>query len=583
METITKVDVQTAGAVPEAAPAPLNVTLSLAAAALAAAACGGSEQSDSAPTGGTPPAPPPPSPPPPPPASVTLTPVESSRLMAQATFGADRTEIDRVASIGVSAWLDEQFALPRTQSHVDWLRAQGVEVYDNRFASHQIDYSLWRKLLSSPDQLRQRMVYALSQIFVVSTDAMDGYWPQFSLASYVDMLETHAFGNFRNLLEAVTLSPAMGDYLSMRGSRKADAAGRQPDENYGREVMQLFTIGLAQLNADGTPRLTNGRTTDTYVQADVTGLARVFTGWDRAQPADNIEQSAQQLLMPLVNTASRHETGTKVFLGATIAANTGATDSLRTALDALFNHANVGPHIGRQLIQRLVTSNPSPAYVASVSAAFADNGGGVRGDLKAVLRAVLTHAEARQVNAARSNNGYGKLREPVLRFTQWARASKANSTSGQWKLGNLSDPAARLGQSPLRSPSVFNFYRPGYVPPNTSIAAASQVAPEFQLTTESSVAGYLNFMQSAIATTSGVNGSDIVPDYSAWLTLATDPTALADQANLVLAAGQLPAARVTLIRDAIAAMVSATDTDKRRRVQVALLLTLAAPDYLAMK
>jgi uncharacterized protein (DUF1800 family) len=503
--------------------------------------------------------------------------------MAQATFGADRAEIDRVAAMGTSAWLDEQFSLPRMQSHVDWLRAQGVEVFDNRFASQQIDYSLWRKFLSSPDQLRQRMVFALSQVFVVSTDAMDGYWPQFSLASYVDILETHAFGNFRTLLEAVTLSPAMGDYLSMRGSRKADALGRQPDENYAREVMQLFTIGLVQLNADGTPRLANGRTTDTYVQADVTGLSRVFTGWDRAQTGDNIEQSAQQLLMPLVNTASRHETGTKVFLGTSIAANTSAADSLRIALDALFNHANVGPFIGRQLIQRLVTSNPSPAYVASVAAAFANNGSGVRGDLKAVLHALLTHAEARQVNAARSNDGYGKLREPVLRFTQWARAAKANSASGQWRLGNLSDPAARLGQSPLRSPSVFNFYRPGYVPPNTSIATASQVAPEFQITTESSVAGYLNFMQNAIAATSGVNGTDIVPNYGAWLPLVGNPAALADEANLVLAAGQLPAARVNLIRDAIAAMASTTDTHRLRRVQAALLLTLAAPDYLAMK
>jgi uncharacterized protein (DUF1800 family) len=503
--------------------------------------------------------------------------------MAQATFGADRAEIDRAAAMGVDAWLDEQFAMPRTQSHVDWLRAQGVEVFDNRFSSHQIDYSLWRKFLSSPDQLRQRMVYALSQIFVVSTDAMDGYWPQFSLASYVDILETHAFGNFRQLLEAVTLSPAMGDYLSMRGSRKADTQGRQPDENYAREVMQLFTIGLVQLNVDGTPRLTSGRTTDTYVQADVTGLSRVFTGWDRVPAGNEIEQSAQQLLMPMVSTANRHETGTKTFLGTTIAENTNAAASLRSALDVLFNHANVGPFIGRQLIQRLVTSNPSPAYVASVAAAFANNGSGVRGDLKAVLRAVLTHSEARQLNAARSDNGYGKLREPVLRFTQWARAAKANSASGQWKLGSLSDPAARLGQSPLRSPSVFNFYRPGYVPPNTLIATASRVAPEFQITTESSVAGYLNFMQSAISTTSGVNGSDILPNYSAWLPSAGDPAALADEANLVLAAGQLPAARVNLIRDAIASMPSTSDADKRRRVQAALLLTLAAPDYLVMK
>jgi uncharacterized protein (DUF1800 family) len=502
--------------------------------------------------------------------------------MAQATFGADRTEIDRAAAMGSRAWLDEQFAMPRTQSHVDWLRAQGVEVFEQRFSSGQIDYTLWRKFLSSPDQLRQRVVFALSQIFVVSTDAMDGYWPQFSLAYYVDQLETHAFGNFRNLLEAVTLSPAMGDYLSMRGSRKADTAGRQPDENYAREVMQLFTIGLVQLNADGTPKLANGRTTDTYGQADVTGLARVLTGWDRAQPGST-DNNAVDVLTPLVNTASRHETGTKVFLGTTIPANTSGAESLRIALDTLFNHANVGPFIGRQLIQRLVTSNPSPAYVASVSAAFANNGSGVRGDLKAVLRAVLTHAEARDANAARANNQYGKLREPVLRFTQWARASKANSANGQWKLGNQSDPASRLGQSPLRSPSVFNFYRPGYVPPNTTIAIATKVAPEFQITTESSVAGYLNFMQSAISTTSGVSGTDILPNYGAWLPLATDANALIAELNLVLAAGQLPASRATLIRDAVTSMASASDTDKRRRVHAALLLTLAAPDYLVMK
>ena len=501
--------------------------------------------------------------------------------MAQATFGADRTEIDRAAAMGVNAWLDEQWAMPRTQSHVDWLRAQGVETFDERFASQQIDHSLWRKFLSSPDALRQRMVYALSQIFVVSTDAMDGLWPQFSLANYVDVLESHAFGNFRDLLEAVTLSPAMGDYLSMRGSRKADAAGRQPDENYAREVMQLFTIGLVQLNADGTPRLANGRMVDTYVQSDVTGLSRVFTGWDRA-PGSN-ENTAVDVLLPLINTASRHETGTKMFLGTTISANTSAAQSLRSALDALFNHANVGPFIGRQLIQRLVTSNPSPAYVASVAAAFANNGNGVRGDLKAVLRAVLTHSEARNANTARADNAYGKLREPVLRFAQWARAAKANSASGQWKLGNLSDPATRLGQSPLRSPSVFNFYRPGYVPPNTSIATTSRVAPEFQITTESSVAGYLNFMQNAIATTNGVSGSDILPDYGAWLPLAGDADALIAELNLVFAAGQLPAARATLIGDAIATMASSSDTDKRRRVQAALLLTLAAPDYLVMK
>jgi uncharacterized protein (DUF1800 family) len=347
-------------------------------------------------------------------------------------------------------------------------------------------------------------------------------------------------------------------------------------------VMQLFTIGLVQLEADGTPRLVNGRTVESYVQADVTGLARVFTGWERAPGGAN-DNMATDVLVPLVNIASRHETGTKSFLGVTIGANTSGTESLRIALDTLFNHANVGPFIGRQLIQRLVTSNPSRGYVGRVAAAFANNGSGVRGDLKAVLRAVLTDVEARSLNAARGNSNYGKLREPVLRFAHWARASRANSASGQWRLGNLSDPASRLGQSPLRSPSVFNFYRPGYVPPNTVIAAAQQVAPEFQITTESSVAGYLNFMQGAISTTSGVSGSDIVANYSAWLALAGDAAALADEANLVLAAGKLPSGRVALVRDAIASYGSSTDTDRRRRVQAALLLTLASPDYLAMQ
>jgi uncharacterized protein (DUF1800 family) len=558
-------DVSTSDRPPPGAPAPqqpLHAALTLAAAATAS--CGGSAGS-----GGTTPVD---NPPP----AVTLTGTQASRLLAQASFGADRAEIDRVAALGVGAWLDEQFAAPTSQSHVQWLRAQGFENFDARFSRAPIDYTIWRKFLGSPDQLRQRMVYALSQIFVISVDGVGGRWPAFSAAYFLDQLEAHAFGNFRDLLEAVTLSPAMGDYLSMRGSRKADASGRQPDENYAREVMQLFSIGLVELAADGTPRTSNGRTLDTYDQPDVTGLARVFTGWERA-PGGN-DNTAADVITPLVNIANRHESGSKTFLGTTIGANTSGADSLRIALDVLFNHPNVGPFVGRQLIQRFVTSNPSVAYVSRVAAAFANNGSGVRGDLKAVLRAVLTDSQARDMDAARADSTWGKLREPVLRFAQWARVSKVSSATGQWRIGNLSDPATRLGQSPLRSPSVFNFYRPGYVPPNTTIATASQVAPEFQITTESSVAGYLNFMQSVIATTTGVTGSDVVPDYSTWLPLADNAAALAAEANLVLAADQLSAARLALVRDALAAMPSATDSDRRRRVQAALLLTLAAPD-----
>jgi uncharacterized protein (DUF1800 family) len=509
-----------------------------------------------------------------------VTNAEAARFLIQSSFGADRAEIERTRGMGVAAWLDEQFAMPRGQSHVEWLRVQGYETAGFENSRAPMDYSVWRKFLSSPDQLRQRMVYALSQIMVVAVEGIGGRWPAFGAGYYLDILETHAFGNFRNLLEDVTLSPAMGNYLSMRGSRKADASGRQPDENYAREVMQLFTIGLSELNADGTLRFVGGATVDTYGQPDVTGLARVFTGWDYST---SDVTTAASVVTPMVNTASRHEAGAKTFLGITVPANTSGQESLRLALDRLVAHANVGPFIARQLIQRLVSSNPSAAYVGRVSAAFADNGTGVRGDLKTTLRAVLLDNEARDAATAVASPTAGKLREPVLRFAQWARASRVGSASGQWKLGNLSDPAIRLGQSPLHSPSVFNFYRPGYVPPNTAIAGAGQVAPEFQITTESSVAGYLNFMQTAIATANGVAGSDVKPDYAAWLALAGDPTALADELNLVLAANQISAARIAIVRDAVAAMPLGTAAQLQLRVQAALLLTLAAPEYLALK
>ena len=554
----------------ELAPAPLPLEplklrslLSGAAAASALAACGG---------GGAANAPPPP-PPPPPPAALTLE--GAARLLAQGSFGADRAEVDRVKAMGVSAWLDEQFAAPRSQSHVDWLREQGYGVEASQFTRAPLDYSVWRKFLSSPDQLRQRMVYALSQIMVVAIEGITGAYPAFAAGYYLDVLEANAFGNYRQLLEQVTLSPAMGTYLSMRGSRRADASGRQPDENYAREVMQLFSIGLVDLEPDGTPKAS-----DSYGQTDVTGLARVFTGWDYAA---GVTGTPDRAITPMAHTASRHEPGEKRFLGQTIAAGTDGPTSLARALDVLFNHPNVGPFIGRQLIQRLVTSNPSAAYVGRVAAVFANNGQGQRGDLKAVLRAVLSDAEARDDSAALASSRGGKLREPVLRFTQWARAAKLASASGQWRLPSLGDPAQRLGQSPLHSPSVFNFYRPGYVPPNTAIASANLVAPEFQITTESSVAGYLNFMQSAVATVNGVSGSDLKPDYGAWLALAGDPAALVAEANLVLAAGQIGAGTLTTIRDAVVAMPSGSDAALRNRVLATLLLTLAAPEFLVLR
>jgi uncharacterized protein (DUF1800 family) len=502
----------------------------------------------------------------------------AARLLQRASFGADRATLDRVTAIGLDTWLEEQFVAPGTTSHVDWLRQQGYETYDERFNSGRLDHSIWRKFIAGEDTLRQRVVYALSQIFVVGLDSIDGYWPDFSVGHYLDRMEANAFGNFRKLLEDVTLSCAMGDYLSMRGSRKADSTGRRPDENYAREVMQLFTIGLVELNQDGSPKLRDGQPIETYTQADVSGLARVFTGWDRGPGFS--ETQATEVLGPMVNNAQYHENGTKVFLGTTIPAGTNAVDSLRLALDRLFEHPNVGPFIGRQLIQRLVTSNPSGAYIARVAAAFANNGRGVRGDMKAVIRAVITDREARN---PRNSTDFGKLREPVLRWVMWARAVKVTSPSGRWELWDLSSPADGLGQSPMHSPSVFNFYRPGYVPPNTVFAETGKVAPEFQITTESSVASYVNFMQWAIGATDGIYGSDLTADFGAWLPLADDASKLAAEVNLLFTANRLRGDRLRLVTNAISSIPGGNDTNRLRRVQTAMLLTLACPECLVQK
>ena len=501
----------------------------------------------------------------------------ASRFLAQTTFGASRADIARTQQIGVDAWLDEQFAMPPGTTHVQWLTSKGYDNASLIFNSSAFDYTVWRAFLSSPDQLRQRVVFALSQILVVSIDGVNSAWKPFSVGNYLDVLGANAFGNFRTLLEQVTLTPAMGDYLNMRGNRKADSSGRLPDENYARELMQLFTIGLSQLNPDGSLRLAGGQPIDSYDQDDVTGLARILTGWDYQSGYDG---TLPQYILPMQLYPVRHESAASSFLEATVAGGTDGTTALKIALDTLFAHPNVGPFIARQLIQRLITSNPSPGYVGRIAAVFANNGAGVRGDMQALVRAILTDAEAR---TAPTSVESGRLLEPVLRFALWARAFGVASPSDAWKLGNLSDPATRLGQSPGHSASVFNFYRPGYVPPNTALAAASLVAPELQITTETSVAGYLNFMQAVVGNLAGTTGSDLVVDYAALQGIANDANALASEVELILAANRLSAASRTLIRNALGQMPIATIANLLDRVKVAILLTLASPEFMVLR
>ena len=544
---------------------PVGALAGITVAALALDACGGSSSGGS--TSSAPPATAAP--------VLRTTALSASRFLAQATMGATADSIARVRTLGFDDWITEQFSQPRSQTRWDWLVANGFNVAGNVNNEFGFDPATWSQLITAPDQLRQRVGMALLDFLVVGISGLPGNFRQFSMAAYVDVLMDNAFGNYRTLLDQISTSAAMGSYLTFLGNRRANATtGALPDENYARELMQLFTIGLQELNADGSPRLNAGAPIETYTPDDVSGMARVWTGWN-LDSTDN--STPDRYRRPMVNTAGQHEAGVKTFLGRSIPANTNGPDSKNMALDTLFAHANIAPFVSKQLIQRLVTSNPSPAYVGRVAAAFVNNGSGVRGDMRAIIRAILTDSEARN-DAAGASTSFGKVRDPVLRLTGWARAYGATSPSNAWAFGDTS-AVTRLAQSPGRSPSVFGFFRPGYTPPNSAIANANLVAPELQLANETSVIGYVNYMQTVVSTGIG----DIRANYTDLIAKAPVSASLIEDINLVLAAGQLSAATIAQIQAVVDGIAADTPTGLNNRVFMALLLTLASPEYLVQK
>jgi uncharacterized protein (DUF1800 family) len=524
---------------------------------------------------------------------------EASRFLAQATFGPRMAEIDALAASTPDAWLNEQFVktqtlhLPPTSTYLSTLTP------DNRRGQTGFVWAMWRNFSSGDDLLRQRVAVALSEMMVISLNSNLSFGYPYGPAQYLDTLGTNAFGNYRKLLDDVTYSPMMGNYLTHIRNRKENIlTGAVPDENYAREIMQLMTIGLYQLNLDGTQKLDGaGKPIDTYSNADISGLAKVFTGLSWAGPdtsdtrfrgGGGSADVPDHQIKPMQAYDQFHSTSQKQFLGVTIPATTVATTNadIKFALDTLFNHPNVGPFFGKQLIQRLVTSNPSPAYVSRVASAFNNNGAGVRGDMKAVIKAVLLDPEARTANVS---NTSGKLREPVVRFVHWMRSFNTRSQNGQYLFGNTSDPSTSLAQSPMYAPSVFNFFRPGFIPPNSKMGAQGLVSPEAQITSETSVAGYLNFMRATIERGVGAtqtNGTrDIIPDYAQEIALANDADKLIDRVALLLTAGTLSANTRAQIRTAInsvpiRAAAADADTDRRNRVYLAIYLTMASTDYI---
>jgi uncharacterized protein (DUF1800 family) len=520
----------------------------------------------------TPPPPPPPLPPGPPTAR------DAARFLQQATFGPTLSEISSLQTTGFDTWLSQQFAQPLV-SHAAYLDA--AVAAGEILSANQVMESFWKQAATGPDALRQRVALALSEIFVISDENGILHNNPFSLAAYYDVLENDAFGNFRTLLEDVTLSPAMGTYLNMLGNDKENlTTGQNPNENYAREILQLFSIGLLKLNPDGTLLLdgTTGLPIPTYDQDVVIGFAHVFTGWsfggdDTTKPSRFFHPTVNYRI-PMANWPSHHSTGSKLLLdGFTQPANQTADVDLKVALDAIFNHPNTGPFLARGLIQHLVTSNPSPSYVYRVAQAFANNGVGVRGDLKAVIKAILTDYEAR-AELVTGYEGYGHLREPILRLGTMLRTFHAQAPSGKFRLWHMEDPSFRMAENPLRAPTVFNFFSPDYSL-SGPVAAAGLTSPEVEIFNETSAIGGFNFLRTLLYSGYTNGGETLVLDLSQQIPIATDPAALVDQLNLLLMANSMSTdLRTTLLN------TLPTISDPTLRTKAAIRLIITAPEFL---
>lgn len=577
-EALTTPPAPPAEAPPDAGLPTAGTLAALAALGAGLAACGGGGGGD-----GPASSPVPPAPPAPPPSRR-----DAVRFLTQASFGpTGPAQVDALVAQGFDAWLNAQMRLPMA-SHLAAVetqrgRDQALRDVPKRIPEEASYEALWQQWLAGEDQLRARMAWALLQVFVISNVAPD--IRPVAMSSYTDLLQRHAFGNWRALLQDVTLHPAMGYYLNLLESEKEDPrAGTHPNENYAREVLQLFSIGLVQLNLDGSvQRDANGQPLPTYDEAVVKGFAKAFSGWsygglnnqDPRQFHEHDDNDERLWFQPMQAWPAFHDSGEKTLLnGRVLPAGQTPEKDLGDALDAIFAHPNVPPFFARQLIQRLVTSNPSPAYIERVARTFVNDGLGVRGNLAATLRAVLLDPEARGDTPPLN---FGKQREPVVRFANYLRALNAKSPSGQNRIHYLDGSDDALGQSPLLAPSVFNFYSPGYRPAGP-IAAAGLVAPEFHITGETTVAGSLNFFAELVHT-QGYGWPEahrLVLDVAPLVALAGDANALVDRLDLLFFTLQMkPGTRARLL--ALVNAISAND--RNARVEAALVLTALQPDF----
>ena len=475
--------------------------------------------------------------------------------------------------------MDDQLNAPvtLTEPFMDAYATSGQVISANTFQE-----AWWKNAVTAPDQLRQRVAFALSEIFVVSDVDGNLAGNPTGLASYYDVLLRDAFGNYRTLLQDVTLHPVMGDYLNMLGNSKADpTTGIVPNENYGRESIQLFSVGLKKLNPDGSLLLdSNALPIATYGQNEVKGYSAVYTGWNYAQNGgqqwDYLSANYRQ---PMELVAAHHDENAKQALdGVVLPAGQSGTQDLKDALDILSDHPNAGPFFCHQLIQKLVTSNPSAGYVYRVAQVFANDGQGVRGDLRAVVRAILLDYEARS-STMFSNTQYGKEREPVIRLANMYRAFNGHAFNGRYQI-NEYDITPNYGEAVLDGPSVFNFFSPSYTLTG-EIATAGLVCPEFGITTATTVIYSSNDVRGRVAqTVSSIYPSQIGVDLSALQALASSPAAMVDSVNALLLNGQMSAGLRTQAINAVTA-IDASNTLGRAQAAVQILCT--SPEFCIQK
>ena len=499
---------------------------------------------------------------------------QAVRFLNMATFGAMPRDITHLTKMTFAAWLAEQYRM-KASCHLAVLN----QTQNNNQRENRIE--VWfRHAVTAPDQLRQRVAFALSEIFVVS-DVGSGI-PANALAVYYDILVRNAFGNFRDILEQVTLSPAMGRYLSMMQNQKANRTlGIRADENYARELMQLFTIGLVELDSSGKPLLQGNATIPTYSQTDIEQSAKILTGWSFGDSLSFFDGNDWRISMRPFEAYHDHTLKTIIDKIVVPAGGTSSAD-LKVLLDKLFNHPNVGPFIGRRLIQRLVTSNPSPEYVRRVANRFANNGKGVRGDMKAVITAVLLDPEA--LNGTAANVNFGKLREPLLVMTHLWRAFYAQSADSTFPYYY---PDYEIGQAPLSAPSVFNFFRPDFAPVG-SIKTRGLFAPEFQLVNEANNTRFYNELYGRIKWyyrgNPYVNRSDVLININGLKILSITPVRLVNYLNLVLSGGKLPPDVITVLTNYIRSVAYNSYSGKGvERSLEALYLVMSSPYYLIQR